>query len=300
MGPQALRAPRRRRRSLAPPRRLRLAGVPVKCHDGATRKVFVRVLGFSGDAPEHRLLAARRGHKDTAVDATVGSHAHLHNYNGKEPRCGRARRAWRCLGRVHVCVRACVCVHSAAGASNEFLAKYRALLAKYSHRYKGLKGVKAIEDAFRELDAMAFLHPFFLSCAAQRVMATPFLSQLLLFDRLHNVSAPALPELPSISGTRLAAAARLNTTSTLCPCARSWTWACTRRWCCTCWTRSQRKGGAGALRRLCTARCTASTCPTAPGVCCGSRGQARPTPALALCGCPSPSRSCAPCFPASA
>mgnify|MGYP007008364526 CR=1 FL=1 len=65
------------------------AGVTVNLTDTLSRKVVVRVMGFSGDAPEHHVLAARAGNKDTAVDAGVGSHAHFHGYSGQMPRCGR-------------------------------------------------------------------------------------------------------------------------------------------------------------------------------------------------------------------
>ena len=59
----------------------------MKCADGVRRRVFVRVLGFCGDAPEQRLLAARVGRKDAVVDAYTGSSEHLRAYRGGAPRC---------------------------------------------------------------------------------------------------------------------------------------------------------------------------------------------------------------------
>ena len=62
------------------------AGVMLECHDGRTRKVFVRVLGFSGDAPELNEIAARAGSCDPALDADVGSDDHLIHFSGGTPR----------------------------------------------------------------------------------------------------------------------------------------------------------------------------------------------------------------------
>lgn len=63
------------------------AGVKIKCRDGCTRTVVVRVLGFSGDAPELKDVAACAGLGDAALDAGVGSDEHLFAYAGGAPTC---------------------------------------------------------------------------------------------------------------------------------------------------------------------------------------------------------------------
>ena len=65
---------------------MRTAGVRLKCRDGRTREVVVRVLGFSGDAPELNEIAARAGSCDPALDANVGSDDHLFHFDGGQPR----------------------------------------------------------------------------------------------------------------------------------------------------------------------------------------------------------------------
>ena len=43
------------------------------------------------------------------------------------------------------------------------------------------------DKRFTNIGRMPFVHPFFMEPAAQRVMWSPYISEMLLFDRLHNV-----------------------------------------------------------------------------------------------------------------
>lgn len=157
-------------------------GVKIKCRDGRDRTVFVRVLGFSGDAPELNEIAARAGSCDPALDADVGSDEHLFHFSGGTPRC--------VLVALHPVLpnsHASRC--RLAAATREAQDQYATLLRDYSTRQAG----SAVNDKlYTNIGRMPWVHPFYMEPAALRVMRSRYISEMLLFDRLHNVCPPSV------------------------------------------------------------------------------------------------------------
>lgn len=77
-----------------------------------------------------------------------------------------------------------------AAATPEAYDAYGALLAKHHTR---TAGDASSDQLFEGMGRMPSVHPFFMEPAAQRVMRSRYISEMLLFDGLHNVRCSVPP-----------------------------------------------------------------------------------------------------------